>query len=116
MTLERRFGAPIENWENIPFAELIARADAMPLPTHVTGAPPLPECRHNMNPPDLGFWQLVREDFRTNDSSLFHQGFVMLFVHRFGNWRMDVRPRVLRAPLTHTHTHTHTHTQTQVCS
>jgi serine O-acetyltransferase len=53
-----------------------------------------------MNPPDLTFWQLVREDFRTNDASLTHQGFLMLFVHRFGNWRMDVRPKLLRAPLT----------------
>ena len=24
----------------------------------------------------------------------------MLLVHRFGNWRMDVRPRILRLPLT----------------
>jgi serine O-acetyltransferase len=63
------------------------------------GAPPLPDGSRNMNPPDLSFRALVAEDFRTNDSSL-SQGFLMLLVHRFGNWRMDVRPRLLRAPLT----------------
>jgi len=52
------------------------------------------------NPPGIGFWALVREDFATNDSDLFSQGFWALFWHRFGNWRMSVRPRLLRAPLT----------------
>lgn len=63
-------------------------------------APPLPSGEKNMNPPDLSFWALVKEDFLTNDASLGHQGFWAVFVHRFGNWRMDVRPRLLRAPLT----------------
>jgi hypothetical protein len=34
----------------------------------------------NMNPAGVGFWAL--------------------FSHRFGNWRMSVRPKLLRAPLT----------------
>jgi serine O-acetyltransferase len=53
----------------------------------------------NDNPEGIGFWALVAEDFRTNDSDLFAQGFWALFWHRFGNWRMSVRPRLLRLPL-----------------
>lgn len=54
----------------------------------------------NANPDEIGFWALVAEDFRTHDRALFAQGFCALFWHRFGNWRMSVRARVLRAPLT----------------
>jgi serine O-acetyltransferase len=100
MALERAFGTVPSQWETTPLADLVARAEITPPPEEITGAPPLPTGTENMNPKDLGFWQLVREDFRTNDASLAHQGFWMLFVHRFGNWRMDVRPRLLRAPLT----------------
>lgn len=54
----------------------------------------------NGNPPGIGFWALVAEDFRTNDSDWGSQGFWALFWHRFGNWRMAVRSKLLRAPLT----------------
>lgn len=63
-------------------------------------APPLPDGRDNANPPGIGFWQLVREDYITHDRDFFSQGFWTLFWHRFGNWRMSVRPRLLRIPLT----------------
>ena len=63
-------------------------------------APPINDGSINMNPPGIGFWDLVREDYRTHDSDIFAQGFWMLFIHRFGNWRMSVRTRLLRAPLT----------------
>lgn len=58
-------------------------------------------CRgtRNENPPGIGFWELVAEDLRTNDGDLLSQGFWALFWHRFGNWRMSVRPRLLRMPL-----------------
>lgn len=52
----------------------------------------------NGNPAGIGFWALVAEDFRTNDRDWLSQGFWVLFWHRFGNWRMGVRPRLLRAP------------------
>lgn len=70
----------------------------------VTGAPDpalfLPnEGRTNCNPPGIGFWALVAEDFRTHERDGFSQGFWVLFWHRFGNWRMGVRPKLLRAPL-----------------
>jgi len=54
----------------------------------------------NANPPDIPFLRLVAEDFSTHNRELFSQGFWALFWHRFGNWRMSVRPRLLRAPLT----------------
>jgi len=52
----------------------------------------------NQNPKNIGFWALIAEDFRTHDRDLFVPGFWVLAIHRFGNWRMDIRPRVLRLP------------------
>lgn len=59
--------------------------------------------RKNMNPEGIGFWALIAEDFRTHDRDAFAQGFWALFWHRFGNWRMSVRSRLLRVPLTLTY-------------
>lgn len=63
----------------------------------------LPPASHrgytNENPKDIGFWALVREDFRTHERKIFEQGFWALFVHRLGNWRMG-KPKIIRAPLT----------------
>lgn len=53
----------------------------------------------NENPKDLGFWALVAEDRRAQEHGLGSQGFWALFVHRFGNWRMQL-PKLLRAPMT----------------
>ena len=53
----------------------------------------------NRNPCSLGFWALVAEDYRTHGSDPLAQGFWTLFWHRFGNWRMSVRSRALRLPL-----------------
>jgi serine O-acetyltransferase len=53
----------------------------------------------NENPKDIGFWALVIEDYATHGHDIFAQGFWVLFWHRFGNWRMYVRPRALRIPL-----------------
>ena len=52
------------------------------------------------NPPGIGLGALVAEDFRTNGSRLTSPGFWALAVHRFGNWRMGIRSKPLRAPLT----------------
>src|SRR6185295_11247874 len=51
-------------------------------------------------PAELGFWELLREDFVTHESSLFEQGFWAVANNRFGNWRMDVKSPLLRAPCT----------------
>ena len=52
----------------------------------------------NQNPPGIGLWALLREDRLTHDRRWLEQGFWAVAVHRFGNWRMGVRPRVLRLP------------------
>lgn len=67
---------------------------------HNRKAPPLAKGDVNANPTDISFWSLIVEDFRTNGSSLWAQGFWVIFTHRFGNWRMDVKSKILRAPLT----------------
>lgn len=61
---------------------------------------PLPEGDRNENPPELSFWSLVSEDFATHDRSALEPGFWAIAVNRFGNWRMGVRSKFLRAPLT----------------
>ncbi len=60
---------------------------------------PLPRGDRNENPADIGFLALLREDLRTHDGNLFEQGFWAVAVHRFGNWRMGFRWKVLRVPL-----------------
>ncbi|WP_339947149.1 hypothetical protein [uncultured Albimonas sp.] len=62
-------------------------------------AAPCPDGSRNANPPGISFWALVREDLATHGGDLFAQGFWAVFWHRFGNWRMSVRPKPLRAPL-----------------
>lgn len=62
--------------------------------------PPLNPGDRNLNPPGIGFIALLREDLRTHDGSWFEPGFWAVALHRFGNWRMGVRPKLLRAPLT----------------
>ena len=63
-------------------------------------APPLPQGDKDCNPSDISFWRLIGEDYRANGCDFFAQGFWALAVHRFGNWRMSVRWKILRAPLT----------------
>ena len=45
-------------------------------------------------------WQLWREDYATHGRDSTLPGFRALAFHRFGVWRLRVRPRLLRAPLT----------------
>ena len=72
-------------------------------PAHLPAAPAKPVTMRgetNQNPTGLGLWALIREDRRTHDGGWFEQGFWAVAVHRFGNWRMGVRPRILRLPFT----------------
>ena len=62
--------------------------------------PPLNPGDRNLNPPGIGFIALLREDLKTHDGSWFEPGFWAVAMHRFGNWRMGVRPKLLRAPFT----------------
>src|SRR5262249_47465695 len=61
-------------------------------------SPPLNRGDRNLNPEGIGFFSLLNEDLRTHGGDLFEQGFWAVAVHRFGNWRMGIRPKLLRAP------------------
>jgi len=59
----------------------------------------LPRGDANENPPGIGLLDLLTEDFRTYDRNPLEPGFWAVALHRMGNWRMGVKPRILRAPL-----------------
>ncbi len=65
--------------------------------------PPLNRGDRNLNPPDIGFLALLREDLETYDGNFLEPGFWAVAVHRLGNWRMGIRPKLVRAPLTLIH-------------
>lgn len=60
---------------------------------------PMPAGDRNNNPEGIGFWALIAEDFRTHDRDPLAVGFWAVAFHRFGNWRMGVRSKSLRAPM-----------------
>jgi serine O-acetyltransferase len=68
--------------------------------TELRPAPEPARGTDNQNPRGIGLMALLLEDLRTHDGHLLEPGFWAIAVHRFGNWRMGMRPRVLRAPLT----------------
>ena len=59
----------------------------------------LPIGERNGNPEGIGFVALLREDYRAHGGRWRELGLWAVLVHRFGNWRMGVRPKLLRAPL-----------------
>lgn len=63
-------------------------------------AEPLWDGSSNRNPSDLTFWALLKEDFITHERDFFSQGLFALFVHRLGNWRMGIKTKILRLPMT----------------
>ena len=60
---------------------------------------PLPQGEKNRNPRGIGLRALLAEDLRTHDGVWTEPGFLAVALHRLGNARMDVKPKVLRAPL-----------------
>lgn len=46
-----------------------------------------------------GLWQLIREDWQAHGRDWTKPGFRAVAIHRFGVWRMSIRPKLLRAPL-----------------
>lgn len=60
--------------------------------------PPLSSGDKNLNPTRIGFLALLRDDLRTYDYDPFEPGFWAVAMHRYGNWRMGIRPKLLRAP------------------
>src|SRR4051794_6773108 len=69
------------------------------LPLAATPAPTAPQGAVNINPAGMGLFALWREDLHTHGRNFFEQGFWAIAVHRFGNWRMGIHPKLLRAPL-----------------
>lgn len=61
--------------------------------------PPLNSGDKNLNPEGISFFRLLREDYLTHDRSLLELGLWAVWTHRFGNWRMSIRPKILRLPL-----------------
>lgn len=47
----------------------------------------------------IGFWKLVREDWRSNGRDWTRPGFRALFVYRIGFWARSIRPALIRRPL-----------------
>ncbi len=47
----------------------------------------------------LGLWQQIKEDWIAHERDWTKPGFRAVAVHRFGQWRMTVQPKILRAPL-----------------
>jgi serine O-acetyltransferase len=80
---------------------MIPRLDDQPRTAGAADAiPPPNRGDRNLNPQGIGLLALLREDLRTHDGNPFEQGFWAVAVHRFGNWRMGVRFKPIRAPLT----------------
>jgi serine O-acetyltransferase len=48
--------------------------------------------------PALGLWAQIREDWVAHGRDWTRPGFRAVAVHRFGNWRLTVTPKVARAP------------------
>ncbi len=71
-------------------------ADVQPQPSASTT--PDPEVG-NPDPLPLGLWGMIREDWIAHGQDWTLPGFRAVAVHRFGVWRMQVKPKVLRAPL-----------------
>src|SRR5216117_3054623 len=47
---------------------------------------------------DLSLWRIIYEDWRAHGRDWTRPGFRAVAAHRFGNWRMRIGPKVLRAP------------------
>lgn len=48
--------------------------------------------------PELGLWQQIKEDWIAHGQDWTKPGFRAVAVHRFGVWRMKLKPLLLRAP------------------
>jgi serine O-acetyltransferase len=54
----------------------------------------------DQNPKEIGLFALLGEDLATHGHRLSAPGFWAVALHRFGNWRMGVQHKAVRAPLT----------------
>jgi serine O-acetyltransferase len=72
---------------------------SVPMSETPSHAAPPPRGERNCNPPEIGLLPLLAEDYRTHDRNPLSPGFWVIAVHRLGNARMAVKPKLLRAPL-----------------
>lgn len=61
--------------------------------------PELTETANQIETPELGLWQQIKEDWIAHGRDWTKPGFRAVAVQRFGVWRMQVEPKLLRAPL-----------------
>ncbi len=61
--------------------------------------PELTETANKIETPELGLWQQIKEDWIAHGRDWTKPGFRAVAVQRFGVWRMQVEPKLLRAPL-----------------
>jgi serine O-acetyltransferase len=61
--------------------------------------PPITETANQIETPELGLWQQIKEDWNAHGRDWTKPGFRAVAVQRFGVWRMQVEPKLLRAPL-----------------
>ena len=48
--------------------------------------------------PDLSLWKQIKEDWIAHGQDWTKPGFRAVAVHRFGVWRMKIKPKILRTP------------------
>ncbi len=60
---------------------------------------PVPAADRDRNPPGIGLWALIAEDYRTTGGHRLQPGFLAIAVHRLANARWSIRSRVLRFPV-----------------
>jgi serine O-acetyltransferase len=54
--------------------------------------------QHEIQTLPIGLWQQIKEDWVAHGRDWTKPGFRAVAIHRFGVWRMGVRPKLLRAP------------------
>ena len=64
--------------------------------TMTTGEQPFEHAERIEPAPRL--WASIREDLQAHGGDWTKPGFRAVAVHRFGQWRMNIRPKLLRAP------------------
>lgn len=61
--------------------------------------PEMTATTNQIETPELGLWQQIKEDWIAHGRDWTKPGFLAVAVQRFGVWRMQVEPKLLRAPL-----------------
>lgn len=61
------------------------------------------DSQNNLTPHLLELFELIREDLHAHSGDWTRPGFQAIAVHRFGNFRMQIKSRFVRAPLSVTY-------------